>query len=135
MAFWAEPPYVERAIIVSTPRPNTSGKGNENKKKLDITIKKRETLRNKNYSILFPGYSLGNGLSLNVWCLYGDASGQFVQLILIIFFYLESSLVLPPLFCLTPKFINNLFVNGAQPSEKLQVSVLTKRHSRRLLDP
>lgn len=86
MAFWAEPPYVERAIIVSTPRPNTSGKGNENKKKLEITIKKRETLRNKSYSILFPGYSLGNGLSLNVWCLYGDASSQFVQLILIIFF-------------------------------------------------
>lgn len=98
MAFWAEPPYVERAIIVSTPRPNTSGKGNENKKKLEITIKKRETLRNKNYSILFPGYSLGNGLSLNVWCLYGDASGQFVQLILIIFFYLESLLVLPPFY-------------------------------------
>jgi len=69
---------------VSTPRPNTSGKGN--KKKIEITIKKRETLTNKNYSILFPGYSLGNGLSLNVWCLYGDASGQFVQLILIILF-------------------------------------------------
>lgn len=98
MAFWAEPPYVERAIIVSTPRPNTSGKGNENKKKLEITIKKRETLRNKSYSILFPGYSLGNGLSLNVWCLYGDASSQFVQLILIIFFYLESLLVLPPFY-------------------------------------
>lgn len=125
MAFWAEPPYVERAIIVSTPRPNTSGKGNENKnKKLEITIKKRETLRNKNYSILFPGYSLGNGLSLNVWCLYGDASGQFVQLILIIFFLFGIfACITSFLFCLTPKIINNLFVNGAQPSEKLQVSV------------